>query len=361
MTILDRYLGTRLLATLIKVMASLVLLFILVDLLTHRRGDIARHDVPWLVVIQYYAAYTPTILYEHQVAAFSMLIAALLVLGSAAQNNEVTAALAGGISLRRLVLVPIIISLAVAVGVFAMQETVGATARRQAETLEARYFSKGGATRAGISWPDLTGNWTCHIMKFNRKALTGENVSMHSIRDDAVELIQARRIFWDPDRGKWMLEDGRWFTFFPKNNWDYVVPRITQRAAPIIETPEELFALEQAPETKTVAQLAADIRRAGRHGMPVQGHWTDFYAKFSQPALAFVMIFLAIPFAMRLRRGGLAIGFGVSIAIALAYLILFRIGMGLGHIERVPAPVAAWLATVVFLGAGLEMFRRTPT
>jgi len=361
MKILDRYLGTRLLAALFKVMVSLVLLFILIDLLTHRRGEIVRHDIPWLVVLRYYAAYTPTILYEHQVAAFSMLVAALLVLGGAAQNNEVIAALAGGIGLRRLVLVPILISVALAVGVFIMQESFGAAARRQADNLEARYFSRDGAIRDGISWPDLAGNWTCHIMKFNRTALTGENVSMHSIRDDAVELIQARRIFWDPALAKWMLEDGRWFTFFPNKNWDYVVPRITRRAAPIVETPQELFALEQAPETRTVGQLREDIRRAVSHGMPVQGHWTDFYAKFSQPALAFVMIFLAIPFAMRLRRGGLAIGFGVSIAIALAYLILFRMGMGLGHVERLPAPLAAWLATAVFLVAGLEMFRRTPT
>jgi len=361
MKTLDRYLATRLLATLAKVMVSLVLLFVLIDLLTHRRGDIVRHDIPWLVVSRYYAAYTPTILYEHQIAAFSMLIAALLVFGNAAQNNEVTAALAGGISLRRLVLAPVLIAAGLAVAVFAMQETVGAAASKEADDLESRYFSRGNRLRDGISWPDLTGDWTCHIMKFNRKALTGENVSMHSIREDAVELVQARRIFWDPAQGRWMLEDGRWFKFFPRKNWDYVVPRITRRPAPIVETPQELFALEQPAETKTVAQLRADIKRAARQGMPVQAYWADFYAKFSQPALAFVMIFLAIPFAMRLRRGGLAIGFGVSIAMALVYLILFRVGMGLGHIERIPAPVAAWFATAVFLLAGLEMFRRTPT
>lgn len=361
MKILDRYLCLRLVLTLAKVMVSLVLLFVLIDLLTHRRGDIVRHDIPWAVVARYYAAYTPTILYEHQIAAFSMLIAALLVFGNAAQNNEITAALAGGISLRRLVRGPMLVAVALACGVFAMQETIGAAARTEVENIEGRYFGRGGGMRDGISWPDLAGNWTCHIMKFNRKALTGENVSMHSIREDAVELVQARRIFWDPDQGRWMLEDGRWFKFFPRKNWDYVVPRITRQAAPIVETPQELFALEEPPETKTVAQLRADIKRAAGQGMPVQGYWTDFYAKFSQPALAFVMIFLAIPFAMRLRRGGLAIGFGVSIAMALVYLILFRVGMGLGHIERLPAPIAAWLATAIFLLVGLEMFRRTPT
>ncbi len=47
MTILDRYIGARTLSALIKTMVSLVLMFILIDLLTHRREIIARHEVPW--------------------------------------------------------------------------------------------------------------------------------------------------------------------------------------------------------------------------------------------------------------------------------------------------------------------------
>ena len=73
------------------------------------------------------------------------------------------------------------------------------------------------------------------------------------------------------------------------------------------------------------------------------------------------MIWLAIPFAMRLRRGGLAISFGASIAVAISFLILFVIGMTLGHVDRLPPLAAAWLANGVFLAIGLVLFYRTPT
>ena len=95
--------------------------------------------------------------------------------------------------------------------------------------------------------------------------------------------------------------------------------------------------------------------------MPVENRRVHYYAKFSQPFLCFVMIFIAIPFAMRLRRGGVAISFGVSLAIAAAYLVVFALGMLLGDAGRLPPPIAAWLGNIVFLGAGLVLFARTPS
>ena len=362
MTLLDRYLGGRLLAMLFKITGALVLIFILIDLLTQRRAVILRNDVPWNVVLEYYLTYTPQILVKYQIAGLAMLVSGLLVLGEAAQNNEVTAALAGGISLSRLARTPVLIAVGLAVALFFFQDTIGVVATRQANQLEARYFSKKGQSkRTGVSWPHLAGDWTCHTLKFNRLALTGENVLMHSTRPDAVEQILARRIFWDPDVRKWFIEDGRWLVLDPQKDWQGPVNRVTLQPAPIVETPEELFALDEPPETKSASALAADIRHAEHQGMPVTSHWTDLHAKFAQPAMCAVMIWLAIPFALRLRKGGLAMGFGVSIAIGLIYLILCRVSMGLGHIDRLTPFVAAWLANVVFLVLGLVLFRRTAT
>ena len=361
-TLIDRYLGGRMLATLIKTIVSLVLLFILVDFLTQRRNEILRRDVPWDVMIGYYALSIPKILAKYQVASLSVLASALLVFGQAAQNNEVTAALAGGISLRRIARMPVLIAAALAIGMFLFEDTLGAASNRALERLEARYFPNNQQReRPGTTWPYLENGWTCHIMKFNRAALTGERVLMHSFREDAVEQITAKRIYWDDAVREWLIEDGGWLVLDPKREWQGPVNRVTQQAAPINETPEELFALDGPPETKSLNGLRADIHRAERRGVPVRGHWTDFHAKLSEPALCFIMIFLAIPFAIRLNRGGLAIGLGVSVAVALLYLVLSRVAIGLGHIDRAPPLLAAWMTNVLFLVVGLVLLRKTPT
>lgn len=361
LTLLDRYLLRRMVASLLKALAGFILLYVVIDLLTHRRVAVLKNDVPWNIVLTYYACLAPRIV--TRVAPLALLVCALLNLGNMAQNNEVTAVLAGGIPLRRLIRMPVAVAFAFALAVFALQETLGVAGAERAAQLEKRHLARSLVVKwTDASWPNLEGGWTVHVEKFNRVANTGENVRAHAIRQDAVEHIRARRIYWDEGRLAWFLEDGYWAVFEPDLSKTKVPGRrITQIPAPFTDTPAQLFALEQSPETKTAAALAQQIRRAEDRGTPTTHLWVDYHAKFAQPAICFVMVWLAIPFAMRLRRSGIAISFGLSIAIAMAFLILHGVALGLGHVEHLPPLAAAWLANALFLALGLILLARTPT
>ena len=362
MTLLDRYLTKRFLVTLFKVLLALILLVSVIDLVATRQQNIAKYQIPPGIVLLYYVTFVPTILFEYQAAAVAVLISALMVLGNAAQNNEITALLAGGVSLGRIARAPIVAALVIAVAVFFVQETYGVRASEMHATVEREYFSRiSDNNRFGVSWTNLGDGWTCHVLKFNERADSGQDVFLHAIRKDRIEEIRAKRIFWDAKQSCWLLEDGRWAVFDRNQQWETVSQRITQCPAPFQESPEELFALSKPAQAKTTRQLAADIKRARRLGVPVQEQLVNYHLKFSQPALCFVIIWLAFPFAMKLRRGGVTLGFGVSIGVAMAYLLVFAVSVGLGYMGKLPPPVAAWLASVLFLAAGIILFHRTPT
>ena len=364
MTLLDRYIAARFISSLLRTLVALVMLYILIDFIAGRQDDIAGKDVPAGVVLQYYWNLLPQLIYR--MMPLSVLLAGLLVFGDAAQHNEITAALAAGISMRRITRGPIVIALVVAGAVFMLDQVIGADAMRTARALEANYFKRNpDVTRPGVSWANLDNSWTCHILKYNRVANTGEDVFLHSIREDAAEQIHAHRIYWDPNRrdgeGAWILEDGIWVVFEPDVDRKRSARRITQVEAPIAETPEQLFALDERPDTKPADQLAEDIARAAARGLPAGPYWVSWHAKYAIPALNFVMIWLAIPFAMRVRRGGLAIGFGMSLSIAMTYLVLFATCMALGHGGHLSPAAAAWTPNAVFFALGLFLYARTPT
>ena len=149
MTLLDRYYLRRMTAVFLRTALALLGLFIIIDLLAERRGQIMDHDIPWQVVVQYYGALAPNLIY--QMAPLAVLISALLVLGESAQHNEVTAALAGGISLRRFVRIPVAVALAVALLMFAMDESVGATSYRKAAHLKQQFFRLQSDAKHAIS------------------------------------------------------------------------------------------------------------------------------------------------------------------------------------------------------------------
>ena len=69
-TLYDRYLASRLLITLLKVIVSLVLLFVLFDFLS-RQESIFKRDAPLSAVALYYLCLVPSILFTFQVAAMS--------------------------------------------------------------------------------------------------------------------------------------------------------------------------------------------------------------------------------------------------------------------------------------------------
>jgi lipopolysaccharide export system permease protein len=361
MTVLDRYLFSRQAGMVLRALLSLVVLFIFIDLLTHLNDAIRKHEVPWQIVARYYLAMTPLIVTEY-VAPFAMLVATLLVVGDAAQNNETTAALAGGISLRRFMRMPVLVALLAACGLLALQETVGVSAARTARDIENNYFSRNpDIQRRPATWVQLGGRWTCHILKYNRLAHTGEGVFIYALEPGRHHQIQAQRIWWDPDQSKWMLERGWWTEFDPNSDAQLLNERITRREAPFSEAPEALLSFEQPPHTKTAGELMQDIRHARERNMVVRDMLVDLHTRFARPPLAFIMALIAIPCAIRMRRGGLAIGFGAGIAIALVYLAVFSLSVGLGQMGKVDPIVAAWAANALFLATALVMIARTPT
>ena len=362
MNLYDRRLAVKLLGALARTLLAFVLLYIVIDLLTARQSSIVKYDIPWPIVVQYYVSHVPTFMFKFQALALALLVATLLVLGKAAQDQDITALLAGGVSLGRIARVPILISLLLAVAVFAFENTVGIESARTANRIDREYFRRfTQADGAGPSWTNLgEKKWSCHILRFNPVALTGKDVFIHAFTENGMDEIRANRIYWDPDRNQWILEDGRWASF-RRDKSTRNTALISQQPAPFSESPDMLFALTQPAEGKSVSTLYHDLKSAESMGVPAGKGWVAFHTKFSRPILCFVIVWLAIPFALKIRRGGIFISFGISIALGLAYVMLYAVSVGLGTIGLLPPLVAAWLATSVFMVAGVYLFRRMPT
>jgi LPS export ABC transporter permease LptG len=362
MTLIDRYLVRRMLATILKVLFGLVFLFVTIDLLTHRQDSIVKYEIPWAVVGEYYLTFIPRILFEYQAIPMAVLVAGLMVLGRAAQDNEITAALAGGIGLRRIAAGPIVLSILIAVFSLVVQETAGARAIADARRIEQEYFSRfDETTREGVSWNGLGDGWMCYTLKFNHAALTGQDVYIHKITPERFEEIRARRLWWSEAQGQWMIEDGTWMGFDRGRDWEQMARRITQEPAPFAESPASLFALDAPANTKGLGTLGDDIARAESLGLPTTSARVDYWAKLARPTLAIIMMLIAVPFAVRMRRGGLAAGFGISIVVGIVYVLLFYGGLGLGYLAIVPPFLAAWTANAIFFTGGLWMLLRAPS
>lgn len=366
MKILDRYLARQLMRSFVLALFAFVGMFVFIDLLTHRRAAIIDNDVPWSVVAQYYMALLPRLLSDFHFAGLATMLTVLFVVGTMAQRNELTAALAGGISLLRIMLAPVAFAAVVSLGLLALAELAGPGARRQALAIEGQYLGGLGdpakTKREAVSWSNLSGGWTCHVAKFNRTALTGEEVLMLAVREGTEEQIRAARMYWDGAARGWMFEDGLWAVFYPdQGGMPVTTRRITLERAPLVETPEELFAPMEEPAVRSWGQLSTLIREGVARGVPVARLEVEWHARLARAAMPFVMLWVAVPLAGRIRRSGRATSIAVAIGLGLAYVIFSGATQSIGLTGHINPAVAVWSTSVLFLVAGAFQFRGTPS
>ena len=358
MKLIDRYLASRLTLWFLIIILSVVSLYVLIDLATRTRAGIVEHDVPANVVLLYYLNYLPVIVLQMTPVAF--LIACLFVLGNFARNNEYTALLAGGVSLRRIAVAPVGVSAAVALCVLALGEFVLPPTATQAERIENTYLKRRRpAPEFPLVWwrPDLGETYV--IRAYNPTDRSGRHVMITKrLGRTIVEKIEADRVFWDPARDEWILENG---TVIQEDAGSENRHKFDVMPVPSFEILDELEAVRRSADEKSFRQLHRELTRLARSGLVYPEKWVDLHAKLAMPITNFIIFFIAMPFALRVKRGGMATSFGLSVGIGIVYMGLFEIGQALGRAQYLTPWIAAWAPNMFFFCAGLYLTARTET
>jgi lipopolysaccharide export system permease protein len=84
----------------------------------------------------------------------------------------------------------------------------------------------------------------------------------------------------------------------------------------------------------------------------------EIQKKFALSFACFVFVLFGPPIALRFPRGGVGVTLGVSIVVFGLYYICLMAGETLADKGRLPAPVAMWIANVVFSLIGLALLWR---
>lgn len=359
MTTLDRYLLKRLTTAFLQTITALISIFIIIDLLTHRRNSIMDNDVPAQIVLQYYTALIPTMLNAYQLAPLALLIATLLIFGTLVQRSEYTATLAGGIGLIRIIRAPAILAISITLLMFITNETIApAAAATTARIIEHHFHDHIEDDSIGIFWPQLQDGWKCDIRVFDRKTLKGSSVYLYSIQENQHQEIQAETIHWDTIEAQWILQNGHWTTY---QDMTGETKPFTTIPAPFNETPEYLDTAEIDTQAQSILQLAALMKKHQNQPRIIRKMTLDLNTKIVEPLLCMLFTAIAIPFSLELRRGGLSISISIAIFVGLTYLIIAGIAHTLGNNGQIQPITAAWFPFILYFIVCSALISRTPT
>jgi LPS export ABC transporter permease LptG/LPS export ABC transporter permease LptF len=357
--IVDRYVLLEFLFYFVLWLASFVVMAIIYNFF-ELLSDIIKNQIPLTKVFTYLFFLTPRLIYD--TLPISVLVSVLVTFGILTKNNEVTAFKACGVSVRRLGLPVLVMSLLLSGGLFAFDYLYVPEANAKQDALRNEIKGRPVQTylRKDQKW--IYGNgpriFYYRLFDTNQNMMVGVNVyeldpTTFALRKE----ISAERAQWQPTMQKWIFQDGVYRELRGTVETKFDTFQATTFSE-LNEGPNWFIHEVKQDKQMNYLELQTYIDDLQKRGFDTVQLRVQLYKKFSVPMFAVIMAMISVPFGFLVGNRGAMAGIGVSIAIAMAYWGVDKFFEQIGNVNHLPAAVAAWSPDALFGLAGTYLLLR---
>jgi LPS export ABC transporter permease LptF/LPS export ABC transporter permease LptG len=350
--LVDRYVATRFLRLFALVLASILVLYVLIEYL-EISNDIARVRPPATAILGYLRAKLAPILVDVIPLAFAA--AGLIAMAGLVRSSETTALLAHGISLLRSATSILLLAVLAGGALFLFSEEVVPKAASEAERLRNVLVGKPPAAASDAFRSFLRGEsgrfYSAETWDPASSSVTG--VTVFQIDPTSFRLV--RKSYGARGRivpGKGILLSDGWTRTFGTDGGSLF---LRQAGTSYVDAPEAartFLAGRADPRQMNSFELARFIRVRRKAGADVSAISTGLYQKSSVTLAPLLLTLVGLPFAFRYGKKGAVAGIGIALLLGLAYLVLGAALITGGETGSLPPLLAAWGANLFFsLGA----------
>jgi lipopolysaccharide export system permease protein len=291
-----------------------------------------------------------------RVIAFATLFSTLFCLSMAARTNEITALRSSGISVQRIALPLLILSVVICLSTFFWNEALVPIFAHQAQNIyrtEIQRKQQQSLFGTHDIWVRGKGNFT-NIGNFDARTNVLEHVTVFLLNRDFTlrGLIEIPRAQWSGH--DWDVKEAIQWNILADGK---VENQKTTAPPAIAETPDDLKLLARDPEEFSFFDLERQISEMKAKGIDTTSDEVDLHTKLALPFISPLMVLLATPFALKKQMSaGLALSFGAAMLLGFGYWVLTAFCISLGHSGTLPPRVAAWLPNTIFVMVGFFYF-----
>jgi LPS export ABC transporter permease LptG/LPS export ABC transporter permease LptF len=354
-SILDRYISRIYLRAAAISFGALLGIFY-ISTVIDRSERLFKGQATGAMLMQLLAYLTPQ--YIYYVIPLAALLSVLVTFGVLSRTSELSVMKACGISLYRIALPVLLLSLAWSTALFGLEQRVMAIANRHADALDSTIRGKPPRTFSPLNRRWLVGKdgGIYHYSYFDPERRALDRLVVYRPVPGAWRLASqsyATRAVWTGHG--WRAEQG-WNQDFESSRWDAFAQR------PItLETPDYFETEQPIAELMTVGQLQQHISELASSGFNVVPLTVDLQKKLAFPFVTVVMTLLAIPFGMTTGRRGTLYGIGIGIVLALSYWLLSGAFAAVGKAGLIGPVLAAWAPNVIGAGSAAYLLLTTRT
>ncbi|HRE65895.1 MAG TPA: LptF/LptG family permease [Cyclobacteriaceae bacterium] len=365
MTILDRYIIKKILATFFYVVLILVAIITVIDV-TEKIDKFVTNNLNTASILGYYGDFIPWI--TGLIAPITVFITIVYVTSRMAAHTEIIAILSSGVSFRRLLVPYFIAAFIIACLSFYLNGWVIPKSNRERIEFELQYFKKNNMTSRSNIHMQIEPNVYLFLQNFSSQSNVGHQFTLERFDSNRlVEKLTAENIQWDTTKLKWKLRYWKHkqvdsiFRIQPAGATFKLASRGDEMDTTLSVTPEDFEATDRGYDGMTIDELTEHIDKIRFRGSTgVEVYETERQIRFAIPFTIFVLVFMGVLVSARKSRGGTGFQIALGFLLSFIFILFFTMTRTFAETGSLPPLLAAWLPNGVFVLISLGMYKYVP-
>jgi lipopolysaccharide export system permease protein len=354
LTKIDVYIIKRFLGAFALALGLFTVIIIVFDL-SEKIDEFMENSAPFTeVIFDYYVNWVPFLL--NLFSPVFVFISVIFFTSKMAQNSEIIAMLAGGVSYRRLLRPYFITSIFLALFSFALSAWIIPHADKTRVDFENTYIRD--RTRYTLSEikTQISPGQILSMGNFNFSDSAGFKISLENIENGELKSkLYAERLNWNEKTQKWKLT--KWWTreFIEGNE---ILTKGTTMDTMIAFNPEDFFRKNDDVQMFNLSELDQMISLEEMRGTGNTFFYTtEKYKRFAMPFAIIILTVIGVSVASKKTRGGIGLNLGIGLLLSFTFLIVFQFFLAYGSSGSMHPLLAVTIPNFIFGFIAFVLYR----
>ncbi len=357
LTIIDKYILKRYLATFSVMLLLFVPIGIVIDV-SEKINRMLENKVPFDKIAVYYVDFT--IYFANLLFPIFLFLSVIWFTSKLANNTEIIAILSSGISFTRFLRPYLIGATIVSLTSLLMGFFLVPKASEGFKTFRYMYLIGNGREEMRDNtdvYRQISDDEFIYVSNFNALSQTAFNFSLEKFKGDQLEYkISANRIKWNPKTKDYTMYG---YTKRTVGDLDDYIEKLEEKKTKFDFELEDLTPTVYVAETLTFFDLIHFIEKERKRGSAnINTYLVVLYKKYSIPVSAFILTIIAVAVSSMKRRGGMGMNLALGILLAFTFVFFDKIFGVLAEKSSLPPIVAVWIPNMVFGVLAVILLRR---
>ena len=353
---IDKYIIKQFLGTYVFAIMLIISISVVFDI-NEKIDKFLQPNVPLKdIILDYYLNFIPY--FANLFSPLFTFIAVIFFTSKLADNSEIIAMLASGMSFRRLMMPYAVSAAIIATLTFVLNSFIIPPANSTRIDFQNKYIKNKQMLYAKNVQLEVEPGVFAYFDRYEARSNMGYRFSLEHFKDKKlISRLTANSIKYD-SLYQWTVID---YMIRDFEGMRETIQSGSRKDTTLTIVPSDFLISVNDCETMTTPQLEVYINRQKKRGIGnIQTFQIEYHKRFATVMAAFILTTIGASLSSRKIKGGMGLNIGIGLALSFSYILFMTVTSTFAINGYVSPFVAAWIPNIIYTMIAVFLYRRAP-